>query len=171
MPARSHGKCRTPIYVAWANMMGRCYNPNHPCFKHYGERGIAVCQVWHDFAAFYAAVGDPPSGMTLERADNDRGYEPDNVCWATQKQQTRNTRQNHLITYEGETLCLSDWSIRTGISRDTLAARCRADWPIERVLTEPVARWDKRKHTEEARAKMRKPKPKRQINDPRLTIT
>jgi hypothetical protein len=168
MPARSHGKYGTRVYMAWGAMMQRCHNPNNPSFDGYGRRGITVCQAWHRFEAFYADVGDPPLGMELERINNDRGYEPGNVKWATRKQQVRNTRQNRLITYSGKTLCLSDWSNETGISRDTLAGRYRTGWPIERMLTEPAVRG--RKHTEEAKARERKPKPPgrrvRRIEDP-----
>ena len=153
-------------------MMQRCYNPNCSSFGHYGGRGIGVCQPWHKFETFYNAMGDPPEGMELERIDNDGDYGPQNVKWDTRKAQTRNTRQNRLITYAGETLCLSDWSLRTGIGRDTLAARCRDGWPVKRMLTEPVIRG--RKHTEAAKAKMRKPKPprlKQSVINPQIVIT
>jgi hypothetical protein len=159
MPARSHGKYRTRIYYAWMNMVQRCHNPKHPCFGYYGGRGILVWPAWRQFTAFYTAVGDPPAGMELERIDNDKGYEPGNVKWATRKQQVRNTRQNRLLTYAGKTQCLSDWSIETRISRSALAARLRDGWSVERMLTEPSMRG--RKHTEEAKVKMRKPKPPR----------
>lgn len=94
--ARKHGKWRHPLYKVWAGMMARCYNPNHPGFKNYGARGITVCQPWHDAGAFIAWVeqnlGPRPDDYTMDRIDNDCGYEPGNMRWATRSVQRRNQR-------------------------------------------------------------------------------
>lgn len=47
----------------------------------------------HDFEAFFAYIGPRPPGLTLERVDNERGYEPGNVTWATRSEQARNRRR------------------------------------------------------------------------------
>lgn len=92
---RTHGMSRTPIYVLWTGIVQRTTNPNHHAYKHYGGRGITLCKEWrHDFAAFYAHVGDRPEGKTLDRIDNDRGYEPGNVRWATPAEQRANRRES-----------------------------------------------------------------------------
>jgi hypothetical protein len=94
LPAQ-HGMKRTPVYRAWTNMLERCTNPKNPQWDRYGGRGITVCERWRDFRNFYADMGDRPDGLTLDRwPDNDRGYEPGNVRWATRKQQQRNTRSS-----------------------------------------------------------------------------
>ena len=91
----THGMSRTPMYVLWTAMIQRCTNPNHGRFADYGGRGITVCDQWrHDFAAFYAHVGDRPEGMSLDRIDNDRGYEPGNVRWASHAEQRANRRES-----------------------------------------------------------------------------
>lgn len=83
---------RTPIYNVWSNMIQRCENPNCSSYKWYGGRGIKVCERWHKFENFYADVGNPPEGMTLDRyPDNNGDYEPDNWRWATINQQRNNT--------------------------------------------------------------------------------
>lgn len=83
---------RRKAYVRWHNMIQRCTNSENKSYPDYGGRGITVCAEWLDFEAYYAAIGDAPPGMTLDRIDNDRGYEPGNVRWATRSTQSRNRR-------------------------------------------------------------------------------
>ena len=98
-----HGMYGTRVYRTWNMMIQRCHNERNPNFKHYGGRGIVVCDQWRkSFAAFYADVGDRPEGKSLDRIDNDRGYEPGNCRWATQAEQRRNTRTTKLEAHEPE---------------------------------------------------------------------
>jgi hypothetical protein len=132
-----------PEHRIWAGMKTRCYNPNAEHFERYGGRGIAVCWRWrNDFAAFFADMGPRPSvNHSIERRDNDAGYSPDNCYWATQKEQTRNTRRNHRLTWNGDSLTMADWDIKLGFPKDTVKARInRRKWTIERALTQPVRR-------------------------------
>lgn len=88
----SHGMSKTPVYFVWKAMRQRCQNPKARDYRHYGARGIAVCDRWQSFENFYSDMGEP-HGLTLERRDNDRGYSPDNCIWATQSDQVRNRRR------------------------------------------------------------------------------
>lgn len=84
---------RTPLYTAWVNMRQRCDNPKHPQFKDWGGRGIKVCLRWRHYAAFASDMGPHPGkGWTLDRIDNNSGYNSGNCRWATHKTQHRNTR-------------------------------------------------------------------------------
>jgi len=89
----THGMRKTPIYEIWKAMNQRCKNPKNKDFKNYGGRGITVCDRWHSFESFYADVGDPPEGMSIDRwPDNDGNYELANFRWASPKQQANNRR-------------------------------------------------------------------------------
>lgn len=113
---RTHGQSgvgksatnRTRIYVLWLDMKQRCANPNNTGHKNYGGRGITVCERWMAFENYFEDVGVGKAGWTVERVDNSRGYEPENICWATRKQQNRNKRSNFVLTVSGITACLAD---------------------------------------------------------------
>jgi hypothetical protein len=89
-----HGKVH-PLYRAWSDLNSRCSNPNHQSWEYYGGRGITVCQRWRDsFEAFASDMGARPTPRhSIDRIDNDRGYEPGNCRWATASEQMRNRRK------------------------------------------------------------------------------
>lgn len=83
----------SPEYRAWMHMRNRCSNPADASYSLYGDRGIRVCDRWSVFENFFSDMGARPSAShSLDRIDNERGYEPDNCRWATPKVQCRNRR-------------------------------------------------------------------------------
>lgn len=85
-----------PLGRIWISMLGRCYYECNPSYPHYGGRGIRVHRRWFDLLEFSAYIdkelGPRPSGCSIDRLNNDRGYVPGNIRWASSKQQARNRR-------------------------------------------------------------------------------
>lgn len=133
-----HGKHNTRIYRIWNGIIVRCTNPNHHSYKHYGARGITVCDEWRKFEPFFewSVTNGYNDTLSIDRIDNNQGYCPSNCRWATTTEQANNTSKNHYITFQGETHTLIEWSRITGISYSTLRDRINNQkWDAERALT------------------------------------
>jgi hypothetical protein len=93
--ARRKGPGPLAEYRCWLAMKSRCFNKAQIGFKNYGARGITVCDEWkHNFEAFLAYIGHKPTPEhSIDRIDNDRGYEPGNVRWADRHTQNKNQRR------------------------------------------------------------------------------
>ncbi len=130
----------TPEYRVWKTMLSRCYNQNFPKYATYGARGITVCERWrYDFAAFLEDMGPRPSPRhSIDRIDNDGNYEPGNCRWASLEEQANNRRNNTMLTHDGQTLTIAQWSRETGISYTALVQRIANGWTTEHALTQAV---------------------------------
>lgn len=136
------GNYEVPEYRSWRAMMQRCGSPKHSEYKHYGGRGIKVCERWqgvNGFPNFLADMGQRPTLLhSIDRINNEGPYSPENCRWSTRKEQASNTRVNHRITYAGVTRTLTEWAEYLGMSPITLNTRISRNWPISRALTAPV---------------------------------
>lgn len=132
----------TRTYRSWNDMIQRCTNPNNNRWKYYGGSGITVCKRWvNSFENFLEDMGECPPGLTIERIKNKLGYYKENCCWATKKEQMRNTRRNHLITFNNKTQTMIEWSEETRIPYDTIRYRLNQGWSIEKTLTTSVRKY------------------------------
>jgi hypothetical protein len=88
----------------------------------------------NDFPSFLAHIGKRPSPLhTIDRINNDRGYVPGNVRWATRAEQSNNSRRCRMITFRGETLPLLAQCRKWGVKKPSL------QWWIYQKGRDPVA--------------------------------
>ena len=91
---RKHGLSGHPLYAVWKKMIHRCTNEHDHDWARYGGRGIRVHEPWLHVTTFVeqveSEIGLPDQGMTLDRIDNDRNYEPGNIRWSSRRGQAAN---------------------------------------------------------------------------------
>lgn len=117
-----HGLCGTPLHNAWKNMMQRCENPHDKQYRLYGGRGVRICENWHNFEYFknWALDNGYEVGLTIDRRNNNEGYDPDNCRWVSQVTQQNNRRNNHRIEYCGENRTIAEWARLFNVNYKTL---------------------------------------------------
>ena len=133
----THRKSSSREYTCWSGMKQRCFDKKCSSYRYYGNRGITVCKEWLEFENFYRDMGDRPAGMTLERKDNNKGYSKDNCIWATYETQANNKRNNILLSYNGVKLNITQWSKILNIPAQTIRARLKQGWSVNKALSEP----------------------------------
>lgn len=139
-----HGGKHTRLYNIWCGMKSRCYNKNDSHYPRWGGRGIQVCSEWLlDFDNFqvWALHNGYADNLTIDRINNDGNYCPANCRWVTVAEQNNNQRTNRLITYNGKTQNLKQWSKELHINYGTLLFRLDAlNWSIDKAFTTAVKR-------------------------------
>lgn len=137
-----HGYRHTKLYKTWSNMRSRCNNPNCEYYYMYGGQGITVCDDWNDdFIPFmeWALENGYEEGLTIDRIDNELGYNPDNCRWATAKQQSNNRRNVPIYSMNGEAHTLSEWCDIVGLPRNVVYTRIHCyNWTFEQAITTPI---------------------------------
>jgi uncharacterized protein YkuJ len=118
--SRRHGQSKSYTYTTWRAMKDRCYNPNCTSYRHYGGKGVKVCDEWQTYEGFVASMGERPKGMTLDRIDPDGDYEPGNCRWATARQQAGNLPHARRIEHEGKVYSTVAFAELMGVHPATL---------------------------------------------------
>lgn len=118
----THGKggnrVKSRAYSSWLAMRARCTYPRNLHYHLYGGRGIKVCPEWlTSFEVFFADMGEPPEGMSLDRIDVNGDYTKENCRWATDKEQANNCRDNSVIVTPQGKYTLQQFAAMTGMNR------------------------------------------------------
>ena len=134
----THGQTYSKLYGIWCSIKSRCYNPNTKPYQNYGGRGITMCDEWkNSFESFseWAVHNGYGDGLSIDRVDNDGNYCPDNCRWVDGVAQANNRRTNRLLTYNGQTMNITQWAKQLGISPKTLFTRVYAGYSVEQILS------------------------------------
>lgn len=130
---RSHSK----EYDCWVCMKSRIFNPKNKRFADYGGRGITICDRWlgrDGFSNFHSDMGDKPDHTrSIDRIDVNGNYCPENCIWGTKEDQARNKRNSRIISYNGETRCLAEWSEILNIPYGRLWKRLDMGFSLEQA--------------------------------------
>ena len=131
------------LYSIWNAMKARCYNKNHPAYKYYGGRGIILSKEWrYDFKQFrdWAIKNGFKEGLSIDRIDNDKNYEPSNCRWVCISEQSKHRHNSIKLEYKGQTKSLYDISKELGINYGTLYYRYAiSNMSLEDALKKEVA--------------------------------
>lgn len=121
-----HGMSSTKLHRVLRSIRMRCLNPNDIGYKHYGGRGISICEEWkNDAEAFFswALANGYREGLTIDRIDNEGDYCPDNCRFVDRFIQMNNRRNNRRHTYKGKSYTLAKLARLAGMCAETIGNR------------------------------------------------
>lgn len=155
-----NGESSNRIYRILRGMKDRCNNPKNQGYYLYGGRGIKVCDEWQDYFTFkeWALTHGYRDDLSIERIDNDKGYEPSNCTWIPREDQWKNThpaytfkerdaeklREKRLVEIDGERHLKKEWCDIYGITEPAVRYRMKHyGMSFEEALKMPKARGGK----------------------------
>lgn len=146
-----HGQVNHPLYKVHECMKDRCYKPTNDNYGNYGGKGVIVCEEWkNNFLSFYNwAIGNGwEKGLQLDKDIIPKKlgipnllYSPENCCFVTPKVNSRNKSNNSVLTFDGKSLCISEWADVLNISKNAIGLRIKYGWSTERALTQPIKKY------------------------------
>lgn len=146
-----HGLCRVgkenKLYWVYNSMIQRCNNTKDSAYKHYGGRGIKVCDEWfNDRTSFFewAYKNGYSEGLTIDRINTNGNYEPSNCRWSNRYVQLNNTRRNHYLTINEKTLTVKQWCVEYNIDPKLVYWRVKQGKTFEEAITTPVRKIERK---------------------------
>lgn len=137
----THKMSKTRIYYIWLDMKKRCHDQKNKSFKHYGGKGITVCEEWEkDFMSFFkwAMENGYSEELTIDRINGELGYSPENCRWANKITQNNNRKNSLFVEYMGETKTLSEWCRQYERNYKMVYQRFRKlGWQFEKAMFTP----------------------------------
>lgn len=121
------------LYERYRNILRRVYDPNK-------YQGITICKEWEDdYLCFreWAINNGYDDSLTIDRIDNNKGYQPDNCRWVTLKKQANNRRSNHIVEYEGNKYTIAELAEKIELPYNTVLQRIKNHWSIEDITKTP----------------------------------
>lgn len=127
---------REKLYVLWGAMIDRANNHNRQDSNYYADKGITVCDEWRDYSIFreWAISSGYKEGLSLDRKDNSLGYSPSNCRWIELNKQNSNKTNNRIITYNGISHTITEWTRITGKSWTFINSRLKAGKTVGQAL-------------------------------------
>jgi hypothetical protein len=123
----THGKHGTLLYRRWGGIKNRCFNKKDKDYKNYGGRGIVMCNEWLNFETFekWAIENGFKKELSIDRIDNEDGYNPNNCRWANSKTQANNNRNNHRVKINGKKYTITECAKIANISPTSILRRLK----------------------------------------------
>ncbi|WP_144502701.1 hypothetical protein [Bacillus thuringiensis] len=141
--ARSKGKTYNKrLNKIFDGMKQRCSNPNADSYKHYGGRGIRICDEWlesYDNFYWWAVKNGYEHDLSIDRIDVDGDYSPSNCRWVPQSFQQRNKRNTIRVEIDGEMLTLPEIVERYSLKKATVFDRYYKGYRGNALISKPGA--------------------------------
>jgi len=136
------GECKTPLYIVWNSIKTRT-KKNHHEHKNYFDRGIRVCDEWaNSFQSFkaYATLQGFKKGLTIDRINNDKGYEPGNIRFVPSYVNVNNRRNTCMVEYNGKSISLQLALRQINYKENftTIYARIKRGYSFEDAIKIPI---------------------------------
>lgn len=139
---KRHGMSGSRLNGIYKNMKRRCYSPQDRFYKDWGGRGIKICDEWllegGKFFYEWALANGYQDDLSIERMDVNKDYSPDNCCWIPVKEQAWNRRTSHMIEYDGQTKCLSEWCKVLHLNEKVIRQRIIRGMNFEDAIKTPM---------------------------------
>jgi hypothetical protein len=145
--AKHNRESLSRLHSIWKHMIERCEKDYSDAKKYYQDKGIIVCNEWHNYFIFkeWAINNGYNENLTIDRINNNGNYEPSNCRWITILMQQSNKSNNHFISINGRIETASEWERISGIGSKTILYRLKLGWKDDELLSKPYELRDKKK--------------------------
>ena len=128
MSKKRYGNELHPLYSRWLSMKQRCENKKHSNYSRYGGRGILISECFKLFGDYKEYVsgldGYDPANKSIDRIDNNLGYQKGNLRWVTQGVQVANQstsgKGNNMLIGVNWNKCKNRWIARVWLDGKSL---------------------------------------------------
>lgn len=136
-----YGSKQHKYYTTYYNIKSRCYNEKDQAYKHYGKKGIKLCEKWlNDICEFLEWADNNELDIednSIHRIDPNGDYSEDNCIFISVSENSSLTSATRLFTLWGHTRSIKDWSEEFNIEPKTVYGRLKCGWDIEKALQTP----------------------------------